>query len=250
MLKKSIAKTKNLSNLIEAFAFLQSEEDEQMLCTIGVAGTGKTTGAKYLAKHFNCAFVTARPKLSIFKLTQLILADALDLPLEAPICNSTGVGLDRIVRHLRVNEKALIVDEVDWLSPTAIEVLRSIHDEAQVPVCLFGMPGAHGKLSKHQQLWSRIHFLQFQPLDFPDTKLLADARCDVGIDRDLLSKIYEQSKGNVRLMKRMFAYVEQYAKAMGWEFCSLREWGNQPLLPKVAQHSSINEGEENELSAF
>lgn len=238
-----------MCNLVEAYGFLEAQEEEQMCCVFGTPGTGKSTAARHLVKQFNCVFVTARPKMSPFQLVRSILAEISGVPSDALACYSTSEGLERVVRHLRLNEQGLFVDEVDWLNSTALEILRSIHDEAQIPVFLFGMPGVHKKLSKHQQLWSRIHFLEFQPLDFVDTKLLADARCDVGIDRDLLSKIYEQSKGNVRLMKRMFAYVEQYAKAMGWEFCTLREWGNQPLLPKVAQQSSVSEGGINELSA-
>lgn len=229
IMKKTISKTRNIGNFSEAFGFLSAQDDEQMMVIYGPPGTGKTTAAAYIAQRYDAALVVARPQMTPFQLVKAILAEL------GQTCRSYGGGLEKIIGLLKDSGKALFIDEIDYLltSYTLIETLRSIHDSAGVPVIMVGMSGVYNKLVNHRQLCDRIHFLEFENCDLQDTKLLAE-RCEVAIEADLLEHIHQQAKGNIRLIKRMLAYIEAHSLAMDWSSCNLQQWGKQPLLPKFA----------------
>lgn len=230
-MKKEIAKIRAITDLSEAYGFLSVQDDEKMLVIFGEPGTGKSTACQYLAEKRNDIYVTAQPCMTVFRLIKTILNSV------GLTCRSTGDGLQKVILFFKESGKALFVDEIDWFlhSPILLEVLRSIHDNANVPVILIGMTGVYNKFAKHRQLCDRIHFLEFEACSLEDAKLLAYARCEVAIQSDLLERIWVEAKGNLRLIKRMMAYIESDCEIAGIHTCNSKQWDKKNLLPKFSK---------------
>ncbi|MGB3208672.1 MAG: ATP-binding protein [Crinalium sp.] len=235
-MRKTITKTRNITNFAEAFGFLLNQDDEQMAVIYGDPGTGKSTAVQFIAAQSDAILITARPNMTGFGLVKTILSAM------GATCRSFGSGLDKIIERLSESGKALFIDEADYLLHdfSLLEALRAIHDNAEVPVILVGMPGIFNKLAHHRQLCDRIHFLEFTACDLQDARLLAETRCEVRVDNDLLAAIHSFAKGNLRLIKRILSHVESHALVMGWDSCNLNRWGKQPFLPAIAQQPSFN----------
>src|SRR4051794_34885633 len=70
----------------------------------------------------------------------------------------------------------VIIDEANRLKTSGLEQLRDFFDRSDLGLILIGMPGFDRQLARHPQLYSRIGFAQYQPLD-PDDIPTVLAQC-------------------------------------------------------------------------
>lgn len=145
----------------------------------GVPGIGKTTSARrYLEVTPHVFMITAQPSMTTVPGLLVEIAEALGIDYSA----STQRLSQRIIRRLRGSQSLLIVDEAQHLVVIQIEMLRSIHDLAEVGVVLIGnetvfsrIDGA-GRTTNYAQLFSRVglrkHRIRVQP---KDVELILDA---------------------------------------------------------------------------
>ncbi|PTI36202.1 ATP-binding protein [Staphylococcus succinus] len=113
----------------------------------------------------------------------------------------------------------IIIDEIDRLKVQHLEQLRSIYDERDLAMVFIGMPGIEKKLSRYPQLYSRIGFAhEFDNLSKDETHHILEYKWqDLGVDLKLedftdyeaITTIIKITKGNFRLIHRLFAQIDR-----------------------------------------
>lgn len=113
----------------------------------------------------------------------------------------------------------IIVDEIDRLKVQHLEQLRAIYDERDLAMIFIGMPGIEKKLSRYPQLYSRIGFAhEFDNLSKDETHHILEYKWqDLGFDLKLedftdyeaITTIIKITKGNFRLIHRLFAQIDR-----------------------------------------
>ena len=118
--------------------------------------------------------------------------------------------------------KLLIIDEVDHLKYTSLEQLRNIYDYNKFGMILIGMPGIERRISRYPQLYSRVGFLhEFKTLSKDEitfiiehhlAQLGTEIKIDNFSDYETLNTIVRISKGNLRVLSRLFQQLERLIK--------------------------------------
>ena len=201
-----------------------------MMLVSGEAGSGKTTGVRWLAEETNGVMIRA---MSVDRQLTLLtrIMDAVGQSLVSHRGN--GVLIEAIAESLRRSKRTLFVDECDHLfsTPKLLETLRDIHDISDMPVVMIGHSGIERKMVHRKQLYSRIsHWCEFLPLDLEDTGVMARTLSTVRLDEELLEYLHQQCNGNARLMMVAMSRIEQFAKANSKRVVSRAEWGKRKLF--------------------
>jgi hypothetical protein len=135
----------------------------------------------------------------------------------------------QIVEILRLTGRPLFLDEFDYIveDKKMTETLRDIHDLSSVPIVLVGMDQVKKKVQLREQFVNRIaQWVEFKTADFEDCSILYDQLCEVKIHSDLLRKLFEASKGVVRLIVIGLDVIERRAKTLGLKEINLEKWGS------------------------
>lgn len=116
----------------------------------------------------------------------------------------------------------LVIDEAERLSAQALEHLRDRFDRTHLGLLLIGMPGIDKRLARYPQLYSRIGFNHhYRPLtDEELTFVLARHWRRLGLTLDLddftdaqaAAAVTRITRGNFRLLHRLFAQIERVLK--------------------------------------
>lgn len=137
--------------------------------------------------------------------------------------HATAGRLWRPRRHSHL--ELLIVDEADRLPPVALEHLRDRFDRETMGLLLVGMPGLERRLAAYPQLYSRIGFAhQYRPLAEDElTFVLTRHWKRLGLsldpgdftDHQAIAAIARTTRGNFRLLQRLFTQIERVLKING-----------------------------------
>lgn len=242
-MKPVVAPVKNVENLMVAYRSLADRDPSVpgMGLVFGFTGAGKTTAIAWLQGRASGIYVRAWAIWTPSAMLDAILGEL--KPKAKSLSRAAHLGdkpLNRavdkvrhIIEYLRDEEIPLFVDEADYLLTDIkmLEALRDIHDETQVPVILIGVAGLERKLVHRQQLSRRIsQWVEFQPADPEDARVLADSTCEVKVADDLVEKVHQAAKGSMGLMTVALARIEAYAKAQGWPDIDGPHWGNRPMF--------------------
>jgi len=121
-------------------------------------------------------------------------------------------------KHVTLN----IVDESERLNATGLEVLRDRYDRDNIALILIGMPGIEKQFSRFPQLYSRVGFAHdYRPLSLEELtfvlqrqwrKLGLDLDVDDFTDSQAVAAIARITRGNFRLIDRLFTQVERIMK--------------------------------------
>lgn len=116
----------------------------------------------------------------------------------------------------------LVIDEVDRLTSAGLEHLRDRYDRTPLGLLLIGMPGIDKRLSRYPQLYSRIGFAHpYRPLSTEElTFVLTRHWRKLGLtldpedftDAQAMADIARITRGNFRLVYRLFAQIERILK--------------------------------------
>ena len=116
----------------------------------------------------------------------------------------------------------IIVDESERLNATGLEVLRDRYDRDNIALILIGMPGIEKQFSRFPQLYSRVGFAHdYRPLSLEELtfvlqrqwrKLGLDLDVDDFTDSQAVAAIARITRGNFRLIDRLFTQVERIMK--------------------------------------
>ena len=134
-----------------------------------------------------------------------------------------GKITDPVVRtSTRKYVELLIVDEAERLTATALEVLRDRHDQEHIAIILIGMPGIDQRFRHYPQLYSRLGFSHRYRTLARDELLFVLARHwkrlgrtldpDDFTDAQAIATIERITRGNFRLLERLFPQIERVLK--------------------------------------
>lgn len=175
---------------------------------IGGAGLGKTRALKYYAQTIsNVILIEADPTFSP-KVLLIELCNKLSI---SPTRNNHD-NLTAIIDKLNGSERLLVIDEAELLNYKSLEIVRRIHDKAQIGVILAGMPklkdNLRGSMGELKQLYSRVARAYTLPRVLPDAdieKLIVSA-----IGTDEFNDIFVQkSEGNARRLDKLLQGVNR-----------------------------------------
>ena len=115
--------------------------------------------------------------------------------------------------------EVLLIDEVNWLKPVALELLRGIYDRSSMGLILIGMPGIEKSLTRYPQLYSRVGFVhQFRTLGLDEQRdivtkqlrrIAGERSQDHMVDQEAVASVIRMTQGNFRMMQRLLEQVER-----------------------------------------
>ena len=225
-MKSVVALVKNIGRLSEASDALltRAPGTPGIGLIFGKSGLGKTTATAWFVNQCNGVYVRALSTWTPGSMLQSILRE-LDV---APTRLRAASMVTQIADILRVTGRPLFLDEFDYIveDKKMTETLRDIHDISSVPIVLVGMDGVQQKVQLRDQFVNRIaQWVEFKPADLEDSQLLSESLCEVTIKADLLHKLFDASKGVIRLIVIGLDAIERRAKTLGVSEIGLEQWG-------------------------
>lgn len=119
----------------------------------------------------------------------------------------------------------IVIDEADRLAPPSLEHLRDRFDRRQLGLLLIGMPGIEKRLAVYPQLYSRIGFAhQYRALTDDELAFVLTRHWKrLGLTLDLddftdaqaVAAVSRITRGNFRLLHRLFTQIERVLKING-----------------------------------
>lgn len=222
---------KNIARLAEASGALltRTPGTPGMGLIFGKSGLGKTTATAWFVNQCDGVYVRALSTWTPSTMLQAILRE-LDT---APTKLRASSMVMQIAEILRLTGRPLFLDEFDYIveDKKMTETLRDIHDLSSVPIVLVGMDGVRQKVQLRDQFVNRIaQWVEFKAADFEDCNMLGDQLCEVKILPDLMRKLFEASKGVIRLIVIGLDVIERRAKTLGLKEIGLDKWGSSSFF--------------------
>jgi hypothetical protein len=201
-------------------------------CELGVvtadAGMGKTTALmEYARLHPEVIYVPANLCFTA-RVLFIFLCDTLGLS----TAGSVHEMFRRVVEKLDKSDRLIMVDQAEYLPYRALELLRSVYDEAQVGILLVGMDRLYHNLKKDKgefaQLYSRVavyHKLSYG-LREEEIKAMVESRLPgAKVDWQLFK---DPCRGNARSLDKL-------CKAAKWEAHANNTGIDEAIVKKASQ---------------
>ncbi len=128
-------------------------------------------------------------------------------------------------RQTKNHVQLIIVDESERLRPTALELLRDRYDRDNIALILIGMPGLEKQFSRYPQFYSRVGFAhQYRPLGNDELLFVLQRHWrsigktldpDDFTDAQTIAAFTRVTRGNFRLLERLFPQIERILKING-----------------------------------
>lgn len=178
-------------------------------------------------QHCDTILMTASPTNTPSKIEKIVSAEAHILKFMKNFSEAQQSQGTYVYHHYSDQEKLseiklLIVDEVDHLKYTSLEQLRNIYDRNKFGMVLIGMPGIERRISRYPQLYSRVGFLhEFKILSKDEmtfiiehhlNQLGTEIKISNFSDYETLNTIVRITKGNLRVLARLFQQLERLIK--------------------------------------
>jgi len=229
-MKNKVSDTKNMQRLWLALGRLEDMTRNVPVMTLLSAppGFGKTTATVAAVVALDAVFVRANSTATASSILEDICFE-----LEIDGKGRNNAKFKRIVRALKAKPRPLFIDEIDRIVNDfkALEVLRDIHDIANVPVALIGTEDLQRKVSIYPQLSSRVlQHIVFKPCDLADAALVAKDLCEVDVAEDLIKKMHKRTNGVIRLIVIALTNFESFARNNGWKSITAEQWGDRPMF--------------------
>jgi DNA transposition AAA+ family ATPase len=197
----------------------QAQHMPDMAICVGAPGVGKTSAACHYTKtNSNVWKITANPSVTSPRAVLQELCRVLGL---------YGVGMQsKVMRaicdRVRGTGGLIIIDEAQHLTPDAHDLVRSIHDDADIGVALLGNEAIHtrlegdGKRERFAQLTSRIGVRINKPraLKSDIDALLSAWSVEGAAERALLHAV-ARKPGALRLMSKTLKLAHMMAGQQG-----------------------------------
>lgn len=178
-------------------------------------------------QHCDTILITASPTNTPSRIEKIVTSEAFILKFMKSFSERQQIQGTYVYSHSSDQEqlseiKLLIVDEVDHLKYTSLEQLRNIYDQQEFGMVLIGMPGIERRISRYPQLYSRVGFVhEFKTLSKDEMTFIIEhhlaqlgtkIKIDNFSDYETLNTIVRISKGNLRVLTRLFQQLERLIK--------------------------------------
>ena len=199
-MRKVFIKTKNVKQFVSLMDELQKVPPNipKMALVYGEHGLGKSQTIQWWADKNDSVYVRATQGMT----SRWLLSEiAEELGEEAFYHSQETFTL--IENNLRLNNKVIIVDEVDYLiDKSIIETLRDLHDKTGCPVVLVGMGAADKKLARYPHLMDRIYKkLKFEKFNSDDIKEILTELTDLKFKDDAIEYLATRTNQFRQLVK-------------------------------------------------
>ncbi|WP_274571582.1 AAA family ATPase [Neisseria leonii] len=190
--------------------------DTHQDCEVGVvygqAGLGKTVAVReYCRQNPTAVLIETNPSYTAQVLMRKI-ASAVKVPTDGTLNDV----FEAVAERLQDSGRLLVVDEAENLPLRALELLRRLHDEAEIGLVLSGMPrlivNLRGKRGELVQLYSRVSMTVSVGESLPDQELEQIARASLpGADDETVTALVRESGGNTRRLQKLMLGVVRTA---------------------------------------
>jgi DNA transposition AAA+ family ATPase len=240
-MKKVMAITKNVRKFRAAVEELWEQPPgvERLGVLYAGNGEGKTTAIDHVMDKTNGVGLRAKrlwtPTEMLRELsTELKVAHS---PRRAPMQNG-------IIEKLIDEPRPVFVDEIDHLFAPGhqregmdiLEIFRDIYDcvmeaEIGVPFVFIGEEQTAINIQKTGRFARRVtSWVEFSGIDLADARAVAEARCEVGVEDDLLQHVFKAAAANVGRIIVGLTSIERFGLSSGLKAVNLEQWGDRPLF--------------------
>lgn len=195
---------------IDTTVFLQIHEiarmchlDGEIGVCYGDAGLGKTMAARRYAQMYRDVILV---EADLGYTPRVLSAE-----LHSMLCTGGRRGtihemLVDIIDRLKGSGRMIIVDEAENLPYHSLEMLRRIHDKADIGILMLGMPrllgNLRGRKGDYAQLYSRVGIpVKLLPITEEDAKKIV--QCVFPGINNMCNLLFAESKGNPRTLWKL-----------------------------------------------
>lgn len=192
--------------VLETCRYTHDIADIQLV--IGEAGLGKTVALKHYAKtHNNVVMIEVDPTFSV----RTLLSELCDT-LELTTARNNHAMMKAVIKKLHGSGRLLIVDEAELLTYKPLEILRRIHDKAEIGIVLAGMPrlraNLYGSYGQFKQLHSRAGMVTDLETKLPHEDIAMFCHAALGTNK-FDDALYKASGGNARRLNKLLRGVKR-----------------------------------------
>lgn len=234
-MKHGFVETENfvkMQETIDTLKMLEAEsfDSARIALFYGPFGIGKTWAIEKIAinEPKNIVFLRAE---EVWTKSYLVKKLGVEFGCERKTIAETFEALKDVIR---VDERIIIVDEVDTLLKAEkmklLEMLRDLTDQTSCVLIFIGMENAPLKWEKYGHYFSRVRKVKMEKTCEKDIKAFCKL-CNIEIKKDLVIHFFEKF-GNLRLVKREIEEIEEYADLSGLEFMNLELYKEMKIESK------------------
>ena len=210
-MKRTFIKTQNVKRFITLMEELKKLPPNipKLAMVYGEHGLGKTHSVIWWATRNDAIYVRANNEINQNGLLKLIVEELGERPFF-----SMQENFNLILKHLRIEPKIIIVDEVDYLFNyhNAIEILRDIQDNTGVPILLVGMGMVDKKIARLKHFNDRIYKkLKFEHFDENDIKEILESMTDLNFTDDAITYLATRTN-QFRQLVKLINHIEKLSK--------------------------------------
>lgn len=168
----------------------------------GNAGLGKTSAVKEYARQ-NTDVILVEADLGY---TAKVLFSEIHKKLGLDGLGNSHKMISEIIDRLKDSGRLIIIDEAEHLPYKSLELLRRVHDKAEVGILLCGMPrlieNIRGKKNQYAQLYSRVGIAKrLNMLNLNDAKLIIGNVLPE--NEHLAEDFFKFCLGNTRILSKL-----------------------------------------------
>ena len=232
-MKNVFVKTKNVKRLVALLDEVQKLPPNipKLALVYGEHGLGKTHSVIWWATRNDAIYVRANNEMTQNGLLKVIVEELDEKPFFFMQEN-----YNLILKHLKLEPKIIIVDEVDYLLNynNPIEILRDIQDKTGIPIVLVGMGMVDKKVARLKHFDDRIYKkLKFEHFDENDIKEILESMTELNFTDDAITYLATRTN-QFRQLVKVVNKIEKVAKTN-----QIKELDEQLLKGIIYERQSI-----------
>lgn len=215
----SFIQTTIASKMYGALVEAQSISVPRILVLYGNSGIGKTKIlTEFVEDNPTCTLIEVSPDFSLGALLQEVAQEI--------GVHSYGKHHEitkRIISKLKGSNRMLVIDEAEYLTPKSLDILRRIHDKAQIPIVLVGMPHLYHNIKSLRKGFEQIaNRMISYDLGIPSKTdhIEIIKSCIPNIEGSVADTLIECSKGTTRTLILLMQDLVNWSSMTGKQITS------------------------------
>lgn len=201
-IKPAFINTKNVRNFSAMMDGLALAEGEgRMGAVYGAAGRGKTRTAQVYGANNDCRYLRVA---TVWRGSELEFLRGLakEIGIVSPPSRK-GPCFAALVENLVADPRPVMVDEIEKMPKTYLDIIRDLTDLSTAPFVLIGEKELKGMLQDHERAWSRTYQkLEFAPIAVGDVMFYASDATGLKLTTEVAGILHQASGGDFRIVRR------------------------------------------------